>query len=82
MSIGYDATLGAFTHASPATAIGARATVGNFCYLGLGCRIRDRVTIGNNVTVGMGAVVLNTIPDDRVVIGVPAKDMARGASQT
>ena len=56
--------------------------MGEGSYLGIGCRIRDRVNIGSNVRVGMGAVVLNSVPDGRVVIGVPAKDMARFDEQS
>lgn len=77
----YDASIGAFTHVCPAAAVGARAKVGEGAYLGIGCRIRDRVKIGRDVTVGMGSVVLNSIPDGRVVIGIPAKDMHRDTEQ-
>jgi acetyltransferase EpsM len=66
----YDSVLGAYVHAAPAAVVAARA------YLGIGCRIRERLTLGENVKVGMGAVVLRSVPSDRVVIGVPAKDMA------
>lgn len=77
----YDVTVGDFTHVGPAAAIGARAEIGEGSYLGIGCRIRDRVKMGKNVRVGMGAVVLHSVSDGRIVIGVPAKDMARGAEQ-
>jgi acetyltransferase EpsM len=72
----YDVTLGAYVHAAPATVVGARTKIGDGGYLGIGCRLRERLTVGVNVRVGMGAVVLRSVPDDRVVIGVPAKDMA------
>ena len=29
--------------------------------------------IGNNVTIAAGAVVLNDIPDNSIVAGIPAK---------
>lgn len=72
----YDSVLGAFVHAAPAVVVAARARIGEGAYLGIGCRIRERLTLGENVKVGMGAVVLRSVPDGRVVIGVPAKDMA------
>jgi len=31
------------------------------------------IKIGNNVTIGAGAVVTKNIPDNAVVVGVPAK---------
>jgi acetyltransferase EpsM len=74
--IEYDAVLGGFVHAAPAAVVAARTRIGDGSYLGIGCRIRERLTLGENVRVGMGAVVLRSVPSDRVVIGVPAKDMA------
>jgi sugar O-acyltransferase (sialic acid O-acetyltransferase NeuD family) len=72
----YDVTLGEYVHAAPATVVAARTKIGSGSYLGIGCRIRERLTLGEDVKVGMGAVVLRSVPAGRVVIGVPAKDMA------
>jgi acetyltransferase EpsM len=72
----YDAAIAGFVHAAPASVVGARAQIGEGTYLGIGCRIRERLTLGKDVKVGMGSVVLRSVPDGRVVIGVPAKDMA------
>lgn len=72
----YDCVLGAYVHAAPAVVVAARAKIGDGAYLGIGCRIRERLTLGENVKVGMGSVVLRSVPAGRVVIGVPAKDMA------
>jgi acetyltransferase-like isoleucine patch superfamily enzyme len=41
--------------------------------LGSGSVIMGGVTIGNNAMVGAGAVVTGDVPDNAVVIGVPAK---------
>lgn len=38
-----------------------------------GSKIIGRVTIGNNVVVGAGAIVVKDIPDNAVVVGIPAK---------
>lgn len=48
-------------------------TVGDNCYISTGVTILGPVSIGNNVTIAAGAVVINDIPDDCVVGGVPAK---------
>lgn len=48
-------------------------TVGDNCYFGIGCKILGSVNIGNNVTIGAYSVVLNDIPDNAIVAGVPAK---------
>ncbi|MCQ2256825.1 MAG: serine acetyltransferase [Bacteroidaceae bacterium] len=47
--------------------------VGDNCYFGLDCKILGSVHIGNNVTIGANAVVTKDIPDNAVVVGVPAK---------
>jgi len=33
----------------------------------------ERISIGNNVKIGANSVVLNNIPDNSTVVGIPAK---------
>lgn len=47
--------------------------IGDNCFLGLGSKVFGGVTIGNNVTILANSVVLNDIPDNSVVAGIPAK---------
>ena len=47
--------------------------VGDNCYFGLNAKIFGPLTIGNNVTVGANAVVTKDIPDNAIVVGIPAK---------
>jgi Serine acetyltransferase len=47
--------------------------IGDNVVLFSGAKIIGQVHIGNNVVVGANAVVLNDIPDNAVVAGVPAK---------
>lgn len=53
------------------------AIIGKNCLLGAGCCILGDIKIGNNVKVGANAVVLEDIPDNCTVIGVPAKIVNR-----
>jgi len=48
-------------------------SIGNNCYIGTGTTILGPVTIGNNVTIGANSLVINDLPDNCVVGGVPAK---------
>ena len=41
--------------------------------IGANSSIRAGVTIGENAVVGMGSVVLNDVPDNATVYGVPAR---------
>lgn len=47
--------------------------IGNGCWIGHGVKIIKGVVIGNNVIIGGGSVVIDDIPDNAVVAGVPAK---------
>ncbi|QCT71199.1 serine acetyltransferase [Eubacterium sp. AM05-23] len=47
--------------------------IGNNIMVGAGASIIGPVIIGDNVQIGAGAVVVHDIPDNCVVIGVPAK---------
>lgn len=48
-------------------------SVGNQVYIGPGAKIIGKISIGNNVAIGANCVVTKDVPDDAVVIGVPAK---------
>ena len=54
---------------------GEKGTIimGDNCYVGTGATILGPVRIGRNVTIAAGAVVIDDIPDNCIVGGVPAK---------
>lgn len=47
--------------------------IGNSVYIGPGARILGGVRVGNNVVIAPNAVVINHVPDNTIVGGVPAK---------
>ena len=47
--------------------------IGDNCFIGAGAKIFGSIKIGNNVTIAANAVVLEDIPDNAIVGGVPAK---------
>ena len=47
--------------------------IGENVFIGAGACILGGITIGNNVSVGANAVVIESVPDDVVVVGIPAK---------
>ena len=47
--------------------------IGDNCYIGTGVTILGPIHIGDNVTIAAGAVVINDVPDNCTVAGVPAK---------
>lgn len=48
-------------------------TLGNNVRVGAGAKILGKISIGNNVSVGANAVVVKDVPDNCVVVGIPAQ---------
>jgi acetyltransferase-like isoleucine patch superfamily enzyme len=48
-------------------------TIGNDVWIGVGVRIIDGTNIGNGCVIGAGAVVTESVPDNAIAAGVPAK---------
>ena len=49
-----------------------RPTIGDNVRITAGAKVIGKISIGNNVTVGANAVVVKDVPDNCVVVGVPA----------
>lgn len=47
--------------------------IGENCILGAGCCVLGDVTLGDNVHVGANAVVLQDVPSNCTVVGIPAR---------
>jgi serine O-acetyltransferase len=69
--INQQVTIG-YTDATRAPIIGDHVTI----YAG--AKVLGPIRIGNHVTIGANAVVLKSVPDDCVVVGVPAQIVRRG----
>lgn len=52
--------------------------VGENCVIGAGACILGEIKVGNNVNIGANAVVLEDVPDNCTVVGVPARVVKRG----
>lgn len=52
-------------------------TLGNNVVVGTGAKILGPVNIGDNVRVGANSVVVNDVPSNSVVVGVPGKIISR-----
>lgn len=52
---------------------GEGVRVGDDVWIGVGVKVVDGVSIGTGSVVGAGAVVLEDVPDNAIVAGVPAK---------
>ncbi|MHB8157478.1 MAG: serine O-acetyltransferase [Desulfocucumaceae bacterium] len=53
-------------------------TIGNNVVISTGAKILGSFTVGENSKIGAGSVVLNYVPPNSTVVGVPGKVVARG----
>jgi serine O-acetyltransferase len=56
---------------------GLTPRLGNRIFVGCGARIVGAVSIGDGARIGANAVVLNDVPPDTTVVGIPAKPVVR-----
>lgn len=63
----HDVTLGNRMPGGPSPKIGDRVMIG------VGARVLGGITIGNDAEIGANAVVLESVPDGGIAVGVPAK---------
>ena len=52
--------------------------IGDNVYICTGAKILGPVKVGSNVVIGAGAVVLDDVPNNSVVVGMPAKVVKKG----
>lgn len=57
------------------------AIIGDNVYIAPGVKIVGHVNIGNNVAIGANCVVTKDIPDNAVVVGIPAKIISYAGSK-
>lgn len=73
VTITHDCKVEDFVELSPGTTLLGNSEIGAFTSIGANATVLPGIKIGKNVTVGAGAVVHRNIPDNCVVVGVPAK---------
>ncbi len=52
-------------------------TVGNNVIIGAGAKVLGPITIGDNARIGSNSVVLEAVPADTTVVGIPARPVDR-----
>ncbi len=76
-TVDHDCLLGDAVHVCPGAHLAGNVSIGSRTWFGIGAVARHGVRIGAEVMVGAGAVVVADVPDHSVVVGNPAKPMAR-----
>ncbi len=69
----HDGGVGVLRAKYPGIDIIKPVTVGNNVFIGSHATLMPGITIGNNVIIGAASLISRNIPDNVVVVGVPAK---------
>ena len=71
--IDHDCMIGDHVHIAPGVTLSGSVKVGMGSHIGTGASAIHGIEIGSRVIVGAGSVVVNTIQDNKKVMGVPAR---------
>jgi sugar O-acyltransferase (sialic acid O-acetyltransferase NeuD family) len=72
-TIGHECILGNGVHVMSSAALAGLVQVGDFSTIGTNSTILPRLRIGTRCIIAAGAVVTKDVPDNAVVVGVPAR---------
>lgn len=76
-SVAHDCVVGDFVTLGPRATVNGAVVIGDGVEIGAGALIRQGLTIGEGAVIGMGAVVVKDVPAGAVLVGNPAKEIAR-----
>ena len=76
-SVDHDCDVGNFCHLSPGAHLSGTVKLGENCWVGVGACVKNNLSICDDTTLGAGAVVVKSIDEKGIYIGVPAKRMIK-----
>ena len=76
-SIDHHCVIEDFCHIAPSATICGNVHISTGAFIGAGATIIQGIKIGRQVIVGAGAVVTTDVPDNSIVVGIPAKPIKK-----
>ena len=71
--IGHHTRVGDYVSIQPGANIAGACDIGDASYIGMGAVVIDHVKVGSHSVIGAGTVVTKDVPENVLVVGVPAK---------
>ncbi|RTL77245.1 MAG: hypothetical protein EKK35_17950 [Bradyrhizobiaceae bacterium] len=80
--VAHNVRIGAYSFIAPRVAIAGHVDIGHDAWLGVGASIKNGswerpLSIGNQAIIGAAACVINDVPSNFVMIGVPARRLRK-----
>lgn len=75
--VGHDVKIGADTVVSSMVNVGGACTIGACSYIGMAAQIKQGLSVGDRTIIGMGSMVHDSVGDDLIAMGNPARPMRR-----
>lgn len=72
MSLRHDVVLGNYNAIMPGVRISGGVTIGDGNFFGLNAAVTQYVEIGNEIRIGAGAIVMNSLFESNLYVGIPA----------
>lgn len=72
-SVDHDCVLEDYVHVAPHATVAGGVHIGEGTWIGAGAVVKQGIHIGSWCMIGAGAVVINDVPDNTTVVGVPAR---------
>jgi sugar O-acyltransferase (sialic acid O-acetyltransferase NeuD family) len=73
----HDCRVGDHVHLATGAKLSGTVRVGDRAHIGAGAAIRQSIAVGDDAVVGVGAVVISDVGPGQVVVGNPARAMAK-----